>query len=242
MYLFDSTQDILEKYKQEEFRILPGLYSDFDLRVCYSLVREFKPTNIVELGTREGKTTSGISAALFKNSLNAQYTSFERDEKFFGITSCFLVEYPTIKYSLRKNIIDEYSDLSDIDLLFIDGNHDYILARWYIKNLFPKLKRPSLIHIHDMYYNESGNGWNDILFKGHDHPDIINIDRLKELYGDYYSDFCDKSFSITRYEGDEIYDWYQKNNPPFLSTLELSKNIGITTPFPPCSLWFYLGN
>ena len=223
------------------FNSLDGLYSDHDSQYIYSVVRKLKPTRIIDFGPREGKTTSTIIQALIKNGIEVKYHIFEKDEQYYNSIKkyCENTCPEFIKYQIGQNIIDyDLSEIDNVDLLFIDANHDYILARWYIENLFPLLSEGSVIHIHDIPYNRFGNGWEDIKMSNKvSHPDLIDLDTIKRLYPTIFDMYSDGNNEVTRYEADEIYDFHMRN--PHLdwhSTYVTPES----TVFPDCSMYFHI--
>jgi hypothetical protein len=165
----------------------------------------------------------------------------------------YLKSFPGISFHLNTNVIesDVLNKISAVDLLFIDANHDYILARWYIQNLFGLLNKNSVIHLHDMHYNKTGKGWHDITFEGspQDHPDIVDTDVLRQLYPTIFDEYFMGQTPVNRYEGDEVADFYKNNKDKlsFFSTTSLARQLGVYKPntegmvIPePCSLYFYV--
>jgi len=141
--------------------------------VLYSVLRHFKPRQIVEVG-------SGFSSAVM----------LDVNDLFFsgGIKLSFIEPYPARLYSLMNEkdkashdiFVDvvqnvprsAFSELNENDLLFIDSSHvakvgsDVVLL---ITEILPLLKKGVIIHIHDIYwpfeYPEnwvlSGKAWNE---------------------------------------------------------------------------------
>ena len=244
----------LKEFEEVPQAILDGIYHDFDAKILYTMVRDNCPVNILECGPRAGKTTSVIIHALIENlvdnrNLVINYYIFEKETKWLNAIANYCKRFKGITFHYNCNLLDfNYAKMPELDFLFIDANHDYILAKWYIKYLFPLVRKEGLIHIHDIYYNKHGNGWHDALFlnsggfpKHHDYTDL-NI--LKKLYGDVFDEFFDGNPDIDRDEADEIYD-YIKKHPKinFLSTLELYESCDDESDVkrdkvPPCSLYF----
>ena len=138
-----------------------------------------------------------------------------------------------IDFCFNKNIIDyDFNDMTDLDLLFIDANHDYILAKWYIDTLFPLVKEGGLIHIHDIYYNQHGKGWNDVGMEANPqtHPDIIDPYVHKQLYPTIYEKYHIHG-EVKIDEEDVVREHLSHNeNYEFSSTTK-------QWSFPDCALW-----
>jgi hypothetical protein len=248
-----------EKYGNENFNTLEGEYHPLDGHILYKIVRELKPITVLELAPRKGRTSSCIVNALIKNGIkNVKYFLFEKNAFYFDKIKEYLKDFSGIDFYAGSNIIDSeiLDSIRDIDLLLIDANHDYILARWYIQNLFPKLNTNSIIHIHDMHYNRTGKDWTDITFLNggpngiYNHPDVIDVNVLKLLYPTIFDKYFTGEMPVQRYEGDEIKEFYEKNscNLDFWSTCDLAVKLGkysISEGDPnnacfPASLYFYV--
>lgn len=238
------------EYSKEErlCPILPGLYSNFDADVAYSVVRGRKPRVIVDCAPREGKTTSTIVSALLKNieedPHEVSYYLFEKDVGFLQAMKTFLEPYvDKINFVFQSNIIGEVELPENIDLIFIDANHDYILAQYLQDTLFPRLACKSLVHYHDTYYNAYGRGWDDVVFSGcpQSHPDIVDSSVLRGLYPEIFEKYF-LGEPINTFEGDVVANFANRNpSVKFLSTIELARELNPPAcNFPNCSLWFFV--
>lgn len=195
-----------------------GIYSLHDCKVLTNLVQSLKPKTILDLGPREGRTTSVILEALSGGNLSEiTYYLFEKDENFYGDIKSYCEQYYSdINFVFNKNILDfDFSDFPQLDLCFIDGNHDYILAQWYIDTLFPLVKQDGVIHVHDIHYGRNGNGWDGVGFQHEHHatiphPDIVNRDIHKRLYPRIFDRYS-KSYPISIMEADIVRDYCIRN-------------------------------
>ncbi len=131
-------------------------YSYSDGIILYSMIRHFKPKNIIEIG-------SGYSSAVM----------LDTNQLFFNnqINFTFIEPYPERLYSLindndKKSTeiiesgvqfvpLENFEKLDAGDILFIDSTHvvktgsdvNYILFE-----ILPRLKSGVLIHFHDVFY------------------------------------------------------------------------------------------
>ena len=122
--------------------ILPGLYSDGDVNVLYEKVKENKPTTILDLGPRQGRTTSTIVESICHNypTTPVKYYLFEKDERFF--------------YGIKKYLQDNYSKpKTQIDFCFnkniMEANpqtHPDIIDPYVHKQLYPTIYEKYHIH------------------------------------------------------------------------------------------------
>jgi len=236
-----------------------GIYTDIDFIYAYSVLRKFKPKNVLELGCREGKVTSAILSALHKNNIECTYYGFEKDPEFKPDIEKYVNSFDNknIKCEINDNILNyDFSKINNFDAIFIDGNHDYILAKWYVDVLFRKLNTNSIIHIHDMYYNHSGHAIEDITSKytPQGHEDIASYETIKRIYPkeviEKYVDL-DKHTEdkVNIYEGDIVCDFFKKNSfiegfSTFDAFARVENRHGVrsaTIPtFDSCCLYFYI--
>ena len=150
-----------------------------------------------------------------------------------------------IQPSYNGNIIDSKAldDIQNVDFLFIDANHDYILARWYVEHLFHKVNVGGVICIHDIYYDKNNNGWYDARMstnrKAHTHPDYTDVNTLKNLYPTIFDEYFDGQTYVTKHEADVIEEFHIKNkdNVDLFSTLQISRENGFPGDFN-CSIYF----
>jgi Methyltransferase domain len=251
--------NLINKYSDESVTFRNGIYSDFDSKYLYYVVREYKPKTIIEFGPREGRTTSCIINAITKNlnesNFNVKYYIFEKDAPYLNSIKVYVDDIinksnlqDKIQMFYGENIIDSplLDNINNIDLLFIDANHDYILAKWYIEHLFNKVNIGGIIHIHDIYYDKNGNEWFDSRMVNQDkpyHPDFSDINVMRRLYPSIFDKYFDGDTYITKHESDIIEEFYMKNkdNVKMYSTLKISREINQFHNFN-CSMYFLIKN
>ncbi|MCK4668377.1 class I SAM-dependent methyltransferase [Candidatus Dependentiae bacterium] len=179
---FELLKELLIFYKEMPFKENKNsdnrfyfdnrLYYYSDAIFLYSMIRNFKPQKIIEIG-------SGFSSCLI----------LDMNEKFFEnqIECTFIEPHPerlnallkdTDKINLKQAFLqdidlDLFRELNEGDILFIDTSHvtktgsevNHILF-----NILPNLKKGVLIHFHDIFfpfeYPEKwvfeGRAWNEI--------------------------------------------------------------------------------
>ena len=149
-------------------------YYDSDAIFLYSMMRHFKPTRIVEIG-------SGFSSALM----------LDTNEYFLENKTrcCFIDPYPqrllsVLKESDKNNIkiiskcaqdveMEVFQQLQENDILFIDSSHVAKIGsdvNFILFEILPKLNKGVLIHVHDIFYPFvypkqwvlNGRAWNEI--------------------------------------------------------------------------------
>lgn len=228
------------------YQLNEGLFNDVDCVILFNFLKKLDPSIILELGPRSGRTTSVIVNAIRNNGKKVELWDYEIDENFIvNIFSYLRKNNDWIDIHMNKNILNSSLPKS-IDFALIDGNHDHILARWYVKNIFPLCKDGSLIMIHDMHYDKNNMKWDALTTKDNlEHPDISSESRLRELYEkNIYDNYFE---SINIWEGDIIKRFYDLNKDylDFFSTREFSIKHNIFVDWPnvpvgPCSLFFLI--
>jgi regulator of extracellular matrix RemA (YlzA/DUF370 family) len=124
-----------------------NMFNQFESEVLYAIVRDQKPTNILEMGCFNGFTSQIIIDAMKANNNPSRLISSDLLEtsKFIdyhdGTTSRTLI------IGDSKATID--SSIGDIDFLFIDSDHTYDFAKWYCSVIIPMVKRGCFVMVHD---------------------------------------------------------------------------------------------
>lgn len=166
-----------EKIRSLRYNFKNNYYSYNDGIILYSMMRHFKPKNIIEIG-------SGYSSAVM----------MDTNELFFNNSTklTFIEPYPSerldsllknadhdkvniIKQDVQQVSLNVFRELEIGDILFIDSTHvvktgsdvNYILFE-----ILPILNTGVLIHFHDIYYPfeypkqwvMDGFGWNEAYF------------------------------------------------------------------------------
>jgi len=145
-----------EKQEKIRYQFKNGSYSYTDGIILYSMIRQFEPKQIIEIG-------SGYSSTVM----------LDTNELFFDnqINLTFIEPYPDRLYSLMKEgdtkkstiIVSDvqqvslavFEKLNSGDILFIDSTHvsktgsdvNYILFE-----ILPVVKKGVIIHFHDVFY------------------------------------------------------------------------------------------
>lgn len=126
--------------------------------MMYALIRDYKPQNVVALGTSYGGSTLIITSALLANKLPYKYLAAEIEEDLRKQT----YEHVMQKYGVAPQQIgdltkhDNYPD--EIDFLFHDTNHDRETTEWVFKHIMPKVKKGALVIFHDWAVQEQPDG------------------------------------------------------------------------------------
>lgn len=137
----------------------------------YSIMRYFKPKNIIEIGSGFSSCAMiDINEIFFDNNINCTFI-----EPYPDLILSLIKEYDNIDL-LRNKVqdisVDRFKQLKENDILFIDSSHvaktgsdvNYILF-----NILPNLNKGVIIHFHDIFYPfeypkkwiYEGRAWNE---------------------------------------------------------------------------------
>ena len=144
-------------------------------QLIYRLVKETKPNNAIEFGTCLGLTTAYISKA----APNAKITTME------GCPQTATVASENLKTLNAQNVAIMVGDFNDnlpsileneteVDFVFIDGNHQEKATVNYFETLLPKVHENTLMIFDDIYWSSGmKNAWEQIK----NHPQVtLTID------------------------------------------------------------------
>lgn len=127
------------------------------------LVQELKPSVIVELGSQYGESYFGFCQAVVESGISAntfavdtwmgdRHTGAYGEEVFESVRSSNKRHYAGFSRLLRMTF-DEASSLftpESIDLLHIDGLHEYEAVRHDVETWFPKVRPGGVVLLHDI--------------------------------------------------------------------------------------------
>ncbi len=120
-----------------------------DAEVLYTIVTEFRPGHIVEVGS--GNSTKIIRQAIMDKNLNSYLIAIDPNPR--TDVSRIVDELHQIPLEQLEEMEILYS-LKKEDILFIDSSHEIKTGNDVILlylNIFPKLPPGVLIHIHDIF-------------------------------------------------------------------------------------------
>jgi predicted O-methyltransferase YrrM len=208
---FDSCPFPDEKQSSYRYYYRNPAYSYGDAITLHSMIRHFSPKRIIEIG-------SGFSSAAM----------IDTNMDFFDgkIALTFIEPYPELLLSLmlpddiEKNTVipsgvqeidlELFDRLEENDILFIDSTHVSKLKIDVNKiffEIFPRLKRGVIIHIHDIFWPleypddwiKEGRAWNELYL-------------LRALL--QYSSGYEVLF-FADYLRQMHFEWFRKNAPTF---------------------------
>jgi cephalosporin hydroxylase len=137
--------------------------------VIYSLLRDFKPTSLLEFGTSYGGTACLTMTALLKNGKPFKFVASEMNPQVLGECTANIMKacgkLPTMVGKIEDNL-DKVP--KELDWVLIDTNHDLENCKWYMENIIPRVKKGGMVVIHDwavreidgklVYENNDGSG------------------------------------------------------------------------------------
>ena len=131
-----------------------GMYDWMEAQILYLLVRSTRPKVVVEISPNYGYSTGFLLLAMNKNNCGLLY-SFDLEDRFHqrALRNFAQVGIDASRQQFFAGDVREvyHRVLPDkVDLLFMDSDHSYAFAQWYIANLFPRVVEGGLIHAHDV--------------------------------------------------------------------------------------------
>lgn len=182
------------KYKETEefFKNRPEWMQNYDNDIATAafirgLISEFKPKNMLEIGTAAGWAATYIINEAIKYDSNATLTSIDLfDVLYYNKTkkvgSALEEKFPNYKehWDLRlgKYTLDSLEELDKkYDFVFIDASHNHPWATFDFLAVLPYLEKNAIVIIHDVFLNH-----------------IL----LKQLSGERHPKFSEKPRDINR--------------------------------------------
>jgi predicted O-methyltransferase YrrM len=136
------------EYKTEYGTLeLSRSFGSVDAEVLYSMVRSFKPSQIIEIGS--GHSTSITVQATKRSALPSTLTCIEPYAEFpmEGVAKL-------IREQVQAVPLQEFQTLRENDILFIDSSHVLKEASdvmYEYLEILPRLNKGVIVHIHDVF-------------------------------------------------------------------------------------------
>ena len=144
-------------------------------QLIYRLAEDFKPANIIELGTCLGLTTSYLAKAAPK----AKVISIEGCPETAAVATENLRKLNITNVELKVGNFDHLlpeviNTENELDFVFIDGNHRKDATLNYFEWCLPKLSNKSIVIFDDIYWSKGmQEAWNIVK----EHPKVtVTID------------------------------------------------------------------
>lgn len=139
-------------------------------RILYRISKKFRPAVMLELGT-----SLGISGAhLAMGNPDGRLITIEGCPNIGAMAQSNFNELAIKNIEVKSGNFDDVlpgilSDLSKIDLIFIDGNHTYEATKRYFEMVLPHLHEESIVIFDDIHWSEGmKKAWDEIIA----HPSI----------------------------------------------------------------------
>ena len=136
-------------------------------QLLYRLVKELKPANILELGTSLGVSTTYMALA----NPEANIRTIEGSEDIAYIANQGFVKNNITNIAVINNNIDmvlknTLAEMSSVDLVFFDGNHQREATRNYFEKCLQYHHNNTVFIFDDIHWsNEMEGAWNYITAK-----------------------------------------------------------------------------
>jgi len=144
------------KTKSKRYYFLNPAFGYADSLVLYSIIRHYKPKNIIEVGSGYSScVTLDTNELFFKNKINCTFI-----EPYPKLLKSLLKKNDTQKINLIDKNIQEvdlsvFKQLNKNDILFIDSTHVSKVGsdvNYIFFSIIPQLKKGVIIHFHDIFY------------------------------------------------------------------------------------------
>lgn len=130
-----------------------GQYDWVAGQVLYCLVRATRPRTIVEFSTSSGYSTMFMASAITRNGSGVLHTvdidAAAQQAAARGLAQHGLSDVVRLHLGDCRSVVPRLLD-DTIDLLFIDTLHSLDIARWYLREIVPRLHDDALVQVHDV--------------------------------------------------------------------------------------------
>ncbi|MCM3846128.1 class I SAM-dependent methyltransferase [Pseudonocardia sp. DR1-2] len=129
--------------------ITPQL-DDVEAELTYLLLRHHRPSQVVEVGTYYGWSTTWILSALRDNG-SGHLQSFDLVDHVCGTVP---EELSTGRWTFHRGDLRETVEKvpADTGYLFVDADHRRRFARWYLEHLFGRIATGTPTSVHDVFH------------------------------------------------------------------------------------------
>ncbi|WP_405652005.1 class I SAM-dependent methyltransferase [Streptomyces sp. NBC_00019] len=129
---------------------LKAQLDDIEAEITYLLLREARPETVVEIGTFHGWSTTWILQALRDNGTGHLYSYDIVDHVVGNVPAQLSTGRWTFTQGDARENLEKIPDTADF--LFIDAAHSASFARWYIRELFPRIRAGIPVCVHDVFH------------------------------------------------------------------------------------------
>ncbi len=127
------------------------------------LVKHLQPKTILELGTH-----LGVSGLYFLDGTDAHLTTIEACENTQNLAKRTLSTYSDrltmVLGTFRTRLPDVLNSQTSIDLMYVDGNHDFENTIWHFESLLKHVNENSVMIFDDINWTEDmAKAWEQII-------------------------------------------------------------------------------
>jgi hypothetical protein len=141
-----------------QYFINNGYFEAIDGEILYCMIRHFKPTKMIEIGS--GYSTYMSAQAIIKNKIDYGHeTELVAIEPYPN--KVINNGFPGLSHLIRKKLQDvplsDFTSLEENDILFIDSSHVLKIGsdvQYEYLDILPRLKKGVIVHIHDIFLPE----------------------------------------------------------------------------------------
>lgn len=140
----------------------------------HRFIKKYQPKYCLEFGTNLGFSASYIASALVHELITVEADQnlvkiAQNNLNILGINNCRI-----INTTFDDFLIQIQSYFSELDFVFIDGNHTFDATKNYVETLIPLMNNNSVIILDDIYWSEQMNeAWKYLIRK----PEVnVSID------------------------------------------------------------------
>lgn len=141
-----------------------ALSPSYQCKLLFRIVQYLKPRHILELGTSLGISTMYLA----EGNTKAKLTSIEGSQAIADIALRNFSYLKQTQIKLKVGNFDEIlpnilPQIENLDLVYIDGNHQYEPTIKYFEMILPYLNENSLVIFDDIYWSkEMSQAWQEI--------------------------------------------------------------------------------
>ncbi|TNC23992.1 class I SAM-dependent methyltransferase [Amycolatopsis alkalitolerans] len=147
-----ALRDVRERQRALRQR-RPGMKTqldDLEAEVTYLLLRYFRPAKVVEIGSLHGWSTCWILHALADNCQGRLITMDLVDTAAWTVPGPLAAGRWEFRRGDARTLTTDW--VADLDYLFIDADHRARFARWYLGDVFPRLRPGTPVSVHDVFH------------------------------------------------------------------------------------------
>lgn len=123
---------------------------DIEAELTYLLVRHHRPQLVAEIGTFHGWSTTWLLRALRDNGTGELHSYDIVDHARRSVPPDLSAD----RWRFHHGDVRQSPDLrpEQVDYLFVDAAHTASFARWYTRQVFPRLRAGTPVSVHDVYH------------------------------------------------------------------------------------------